>query len=170
MKKRQYKTNVDILLTEGRRIVNTTSDPVFKHRCTLVNMVLSGTPATEIAKSSKEKHSTISRWVRIADIEGFEALRPKPGHGRKPRLTAEQEIQIGLAVEVDTPTEYGYLVWDGPTVSKFIYQQYGVTLGVRQCQRLLHKLDFALIRPQPYPSKGEENSEARQEFKKKSLR
>ena len=55
MKKCQYKTNVDILLAEGRRIVNTTSDPVFKYRCTLVNMVLSGTPATEIAKSGKEK-------------------------------------------------------------------------------------------------------------------
>ncbi len=61
MKKRQYITNVDILLAEGKRIVNTTSDPIFKHRCTLVNMVLSGTPATEIAiVDVTDSHASVS--------------------------------------------------------------------------------------------------------------
>ena len=167
MGKRQYNSDVGLLLAQGRQIVKTTSDPVLRHRCMLVNMVLSGTPATEVAQSCKETHSTISRWVRIADTKGFQALRPLPGHGRKPRLTASQEIQIGLAVEIDDPASYGYLVWDGPTLSDFIFKQYGVTLGVRQCQRLLHKLGFSLVRPQPYPSKGEEDAEARKDFKKK---
>ena len=167
MKKRQYKNPVGVLLAQGQHIVRTTTDQVFRHRCTIVNMVLSGTPATKVAESSKEAHSTISRWVRIVDEKGFEALRPKKRSGRPSRLTSEQEANIAVTIEVDDPNDYGYYVWDGVSLSNFIKEKYNTVLGVRQCQRLLHKMNFSLIRPQPFPSKGNEDSIERQEFKKK---
>ena len=43
---------------------------------------------------------------------------------------------------------------------------YDIDLGVRQCQRLFHELGFSLIRPQTYPSIGEQNQEERDGFKK----
>ena len=170
MRKRQYKSNVQILLTQGQQIIKTTKDPVYRHRCMIVNMVLSGTPATKIATSSKEVHSTISRWVRIVDEEGFEALRPKPRSGRPTRLSLEQEAHIANTIELDDPSEHGYYVWDGISLSDFIKKKYNVDLGVRQCQRLFHKMNFSLIRPQVSPSKGNEDSTERKEFKKKWLK
>ena len=43
---------------------------------------------------------------------------------------------------------------------------YEVELSVRQCQRLLRSLGFSLVRPQTFPSKGEENEQERTEYKK----
>ena len=54
----------------------------------------------------------------------------------------------------------------GPTLSAYIKETYDINLGVRQCQRLFHELGYSKIRPQVFPSKGYEDTEARNEFKK----
>ena len=64
------------------------------------------------------------------------------------------------------PVNYGYNVWDGPSLSDFIKSQYNVDYGVRACQILMHKMGFSLIRPQTYPSLGNPDDEAREAFKK----
>ena len=51
-------------------------------------------------------------------------------------------------------------------LAAYISRKYNVNMSVRQCQRLFHSLGYSHIRPQPYPSKGYEDSEARNEFKK----
>ena len=79
----------------------------------------------------------------------------------------EKESSIAVTVECDDPNLYGYHIWDGVSLSDFINKKYNVELGVRQCQRLLHKMGFSLIRPQPFPSKGNEDSYERKEFKEK---
>src|SRR6266481_5243957 len=40
-------------------------------------------------------------------------------------------------------------VWDGKTLAAWIKQQYGIALGVRQCQRLFRRLGFRLRKPRP---------------------
>ena len=50
--------------------------------------------------------------------------------------------------------------------SQYIKKQFGVDIGVRQCQRLFRSLGYSHIRPQPYPSKGYEDTEERTAFKK----
>ncbi|MDR2056362.1 MAG: winged helix-turn-helix domain-containing protein [Desulfovibrio sp.] len=43
------------------------------------------------------------------------------------------------------PQEYGFQgLWDGRTLSAFIERRWGITLGVRQCQRLFRHLGFRL--------------------------
>ena len=64
--------------------------------------------------------------------------------------------------------DYGYNVWDGPSLSDFISKTFNVVLGVRACQLLMHRLGFNLIRPQTYPSLENPQEEAREDFKKKS--
>ncbi|MFA7168557.1 MAG: winged helix-turn-helix domain-containing protein, partial [Sphaerochaetaceae bacterium] len=63
---------------------------------------------------------------------------------------------------------FGYNVWDGNTLSDHIGKSYGVALQTRQCERLSHELGFSLIRPQAFPAKGGQDSEAREAFKKNS--
>ncbi|MHB8278290.1 MAG: winged helix-turn-helix domain-containing protein, partial [Candidatus Humimicrobiaceae bacterium] len=64
------------------------------------------------------------------------------------------------------PQAFGYSqgFWDGPLLSHHIKALYGVTLGVRQCQRFFHKTGYTLQRPQTKPSGS--TVEAREAFKK----
>ena len=80
-------------------------------------------------------------------------------------ITEDQYKEIDAVLQTD-PKEIGYKNWDGPTLSTYISRKYNVNMSVRQCQRLFHSLGYSHIRPQPYPSKGYEDSEARNEFKK----
>jgi hypothetical protein len=43
----------------------------------------------------------------------------------------------------------GTNLWNGKTLSEFIQTQYGIGLGVRQCQRLFRQLGFRMRKPQP---------------------
>ena len=50
-----------------------------------------------------------------------------------------------------SPADYGLPahLWDGPLLSAFVQKQFGVTLKVRQCQRLFRQLGFRLRKPRP---------------------
>lgn len=169
MPARVYKSDPKALLAEGQELIKTIQDPRFRHRVEMVNLVLQGAPATFLSQGCKEDDSTISRWVRIVDEGGFAALCPKKRTGRQPRLGHQERASIQAVLEEDQPKKYGYCVWDGRSLSDYIQKRFPVQLGIRQCQRLLHQLGFSLVRPQTFPSKNEDNKDARGAFKKRWL-
>ena len=103
--------------------------------------------------------------MKSVDEHGFESLRPKKQPGRPSRLSDYQKKSIKDDI-IKGPAEFGFNVWDGKTLSEHIEKKYGVSLKVRQCERLFHELGFSLIRPQTFPSKGEKDNPAREAFKK----
>ncbi len=167
MPKRKYHTDPARLLAEGQKIVQTTEDAKYKHRVEIVNLVLGGQIPSQLSQYVKESKNTITRWVKIADEQGFESLRPQEPAGRPSRLNTVQRNAIKTVLEEDNPKAQGYEVWDGLSLSSYIEKTYSIHLGVRQCQRLFHKLGFSLVRPQIHPNKGEESKEARETFKKR---
>ena len=167
MPARVYKSNPKELLAEGQQLIKNIQDPCFRHRVEMVNLVLQGVPATFLSQGCKEDASTISRWVRMVDKGGFSVLRPKKRAGRQPRLGDKERASVQAVVAEDNPKKYGYYVWDGRSLSDYIQKTFSVPLGIRQCQRLLHQLGFSLVRPQTFPSKNENNKEARDAFKKR---
>ncbi len=166
MPARKYKTDPAQLLAKGQGIVNSTKDRKYQHRVEMVNLVLSGLTPSYLSTYCGNSKSTITQWVKIADEQGFEALQTKKHPGRTPKLTEDQLAEIQGVLEEDDPKKYGYQVWDGPTLSAYIKREYSVSLGVRQCQRLFHRLGFSLVRPQPFPGKDEPNESARCAYKK----
>ena len=166
MPARKYKTNPSQLLAEGQLIVNTAKDARYQHKVEMVNLVLSGLPPSYLSTYCGDSKNTITSWVKIADEQGFEALKGKKQTGRPPKLTAEQLGEIREVLKEDDCKKYGYPVWDGPSLSSYIEKTYGVKLCIRQCQRLFHTLGFSLVRPQTFPSKGEQNKEERAAYKK----
>ena len=166
MPARKYKTDPDQLLAEGQQIIHTTSDIKYRHKVEMVNLVLSGLTPSYLSTYCSDSKRTITLWVKIADEQGFEALKPKKPTGRPAKLVKEQMAEIRTVLEEDCPKKYGHNVWDGPSLSAYIEDTYAVKLGVRQCQRLFHRLGFALVRPQTFPSKGEHNEAERTEYKK----
>ena len=167
MNVRKFKSDKNALIAEGNRIVSSSDDAKFIRKVTIVNLLLRGVNAKSLADASGETDRTLSNWARSVDEYGFEALRPRKQPGRPQSLTKSQKENIKVAVTSD-PNDFGYTVWDGPSLSDYIASQYDISLCVRQCQRLLHELGFSLIRPQTFPSKGNEENPLRDEFKKTS--
>ena len=165
MNSRKYCTDPAMLLEQGKAIMTSSDEAKFLFRVFAVNMVLSGTPASQVGASAGFTKAAVTGWVKAVDEKGFEALRSQQHPGRPPKLTEEQLKQIDAAIQSD-PKDYGIKVWDGPSLSAYIKTQFNVEIGVRQCQRLFRNLGFSRIRPQPYPSKGYEDTEERVAFKK----
>ena len=169
MHKRQYKSDLEILRSEGKNLVKTVTDKRYLHRIEIVNLVLNGMLPSEVAKSIKEAETTISRWVKTVDECGWKALKPKPYSKGRPRIINEsREVSLIKDVVHQDAEEYGYYVWDGITVSEFIKDNFHKDISVRSCQRLLRNIGLSRIRPRKFPAKGMENTPQREAFKKKS--
>ena len=165
MNNRKYNTDPVVLLEQGKAIMSSSDESRFHFRVFAVNMVLSGCSAAQIGAMAGVSKVAVNGWVKTADEHGFEALRPKPHKGAPAKLSDKQLKEIDEILQSD-PKEYGYKNWDGPSLAAYINDKYKIVLSVRQCQRLFHKLGFSHIRSQPYPSKGYEDTEERNEFKK----
>lgn len=61
-----------------------------------------------------------------------------------------------------TPVDYGLpaQLWDGPLLSAFLQKELGVTLKVRQCQRLFRQLGFRLRKPRPQVAQSDPQLQA----------
>ena len=167
MRVRRFIHNPDELLKQGQEIVKQNADNKFVHRVSMVNLVLSGMTPGQLAQYCGDGERTINTWVKRVDEEGWDALVAVKQKGRPKSLTDDQINEIKKAVN-DDPVNYGYNVWDGPSLSDFIKSQYNVDYGVRASQKLFHKMGFSLIRPQTYPSLEKPDDEAREDFKKNS--
>ncbi len=144
MNARKYNTDPDVLLAEGNTIMSSTDDSKYYFRVFAVNMVLAGFSASTVAKSAGLTKATVTRWVKLVDEQGFTALRATKQSGRPPKLKDEQIQAIDAVLQSD-PKDFGYKVWDGPTLSAYILKIYGIQMSVRQCQRMFRNLGFSRI-------------------------
>ncbi len=167
MNVRHFIHSREELLKQGQEIVKQTSDSKFIHRVTMVNLILGGMKSKEVSQYCGDSVRTINTWVKKVDEEGWESLMTVKQKGRPATFSDTQLEEIKQAVRND-PENYGYHVWDGPTLSDYIKATYNIEYGTRACQKLFHRLGFSLIRPQTYPSLENPDNEARDELKKNS--
>ena len=165
MNLRKYSTDPKVLLEQGKAIMSSSDETKYLFRVFAVNMVLSGTPASQVGASAGYSKAAVTGWVKTVDERGFEALRAQQRPGRPSKLSEQQLKEIDAVLQTD-PKDHDLKVWDGPSLSSYIKSHYNVDIGVRQCQRLFRNLGYSHIRPQPNPSKGHEDTEARTTFKK----
>ena len=162
MNNRKYNTDPDLLLAHGKAIMSSSDETRYLFRVFVVNMVLSGFPASKISEMAGVSKMAVSGWVKTVDEQGFEALKSKSHSGRPCRLTDTQKAKIGKVLQED-PFKYGFMVWSGPSMSSYIKATFNIDMSVRQCQRLFHELGHSRIRPQLDPSK--ENEETAKQFR-----
>ena len=164
MRNRIYIRKPDEILKEAEAILTSNEDAEFHYKVTVVSFVLRGMPVKNVAENLNVDVRAVQRWVKTADENGFDALRPRSATGRPRLLSDEQESRVKAAV-LSAPEEYGYNVWDGKSVSHLIRKEFNISISVRSCQYLLKKLGFSIIRPQTHPN-HQKNQEPRDEFKK----
>src|ERR1700693_5454145 len=115
----------------------------YDHRLHGVLLVAQGLTCPEVGRLLGDAPRTVEYWVNSFEQQGLAGLWEGERPGRPKRLSEARMQQID-AVLRKTPREAGLsgTLWDGKTLAVWIEQQYGVSLGVRQCQRIFRQLGF----------------------------
>ncbi len=139
----------------------------YYHRLHVMMLVLRGYSCYEAARVYGDSPRTVQYWVHRLVSEGLPGLKEGDRPGRPPRLSMAERERLRKELE-RPPREFGYNqnLWDGVMLSHHLEREYGVLLGVRQCQRLFRQLGLTLQRPR---RQAREADPAQQEaFKKTS--
>lgn len=155
------KTVILILQDEIRRSYEARYD----HRLHALLMVAQGLTCTKVAELLGDSPRTVAYWVNRFENEGLAGLADAERPGRPRRLNEQHLSQIQDALR-SSPKEndLNANIWDGKLLSHFIKKQFGIDLGVRQCQRLFRQFGFRLRKPRPLIAKAD--PELQKDFKK----
>jgi transposase len=140
-------------------------DSRYTHRLHGVLFVAKGLDCYEVAELMGHSPTTIESWVHAYNDEGFAGLYDEVRPGRPSRISEEVMEKIGLDLRTN-PREFGYsqTMWDGKLLSYHLERKYSLSIGVRQAQRLFHKLGFRQRKPRPVISRSDPI--AQESFKK----
>lgn len=140
----------------------------YDHRLHGVLLVAQGMSCPEVGRLLGDSPRAVEYWARRFERDGLAGIVEGGRSGRPRRLSEQQLEEIGAALRT-TPRSLGMRgnLWDGKTLGAFIESRFGVTLGVRQCQRLFRQLGFRLRKPRPRIAHADPE---RQEAHKKTSR
>ena len=112
-------------------------------------VVEDGEPSSQVMKSLGLCRTTIYRWLRQYEEEGWEALAEKIAQGPKPKLSEKQRQQVKRWVVGKDPRQYGFNfgLWSRKRVGDLIARKLGIDLGLTAVGRLLASLEITPQKP-----------------------
>jgi transposase len=115
----------------------------YQHRLHGLLLVIAGKSCREAGRLLGEEGTTVQRWVRRLKGGGIDALREGERAGRPRTLSSKdwRRLQIDLR---KSPLHFGLAAgrWGGAVLSVHLRRRFSVNVGVRQCQRLLRRIDL----------------------------
>lgn len=128
--------------------ISGTREGRYFHRLHVVLRVLQGASSYEAARLYRDSPRSVEYWVQRLVSQGLAGLEEGERPGRPGRLSPSEEQRLRSEIR-RPPRDLGYNqnLWDGVLLSHHLEERYAVSLSVRQCQRLFHKLGFTLQRP-----------------------
>jgi transposase len=166
MKKLQISDR-EIMSIAIQQEISRSEEARYDHRLHGVLLVCRGLSCYRVAELFGLHSTTIQRWVRSFEKDGFAGLADCERPGRPKRLAEDNWEAMSQDLRKH-PRELGYQqnLWDGKLLSHHLWQSYGVDLGARQCQRIFQSLGFRLRKPRPVIAKAD--PEEQEAFKKTS--
>lgn len=157
--------DADIVKVAVRDEITRSEDARYDHRLHGILLACSGVSCYQVASLLGHSPRTVQSWVRRFEKGGFAGLREGGRRGRPPSLDEAAMRKIGQDLRRD-PRAFGHAqgMWDGILLQHHLQVAYGVSLGVRQCQRIFGRLGFRLRKPRPVIAKAD--PEAQRAFKK----
>ena len=137
----------------------------YDHRLHGVLLVAQGMSCPEVSRLLGDSPRTVEYWVRRFEESGLTGLVEGDRVGRPRRLSDEQLEEINTVLR--KPPESAGIprgLWDGKGLAAFIKHEYGVTLGVRQCQYMFKSFGFRRRKPRPVIARA--NPEVQERYKK----
>ena len=139
-----------------RQEIDRSEESRYDHRLHGLLLVASGRSCTEVGQLFGEEATTVQRWVHRFAQSGFAGLREGERPGRPRSLDERQWKRLARNLRRD-PRSLGYAqnLWDGKLLAEHLKRRYGVSLGVRQCQRIFNQLGFRRRKPRPQLAQSE---------------
>lgn len=143
-------SDAEVMQLAIRQEIDRSEESRYDHRLHGLLLVASGRSCTEVGQLFGENPTTVQRWVRRFERDGFSGVREGERPGRPKALDERQWSRIEADLR-KTPRDFGFeaSLWDGPVLSEHLRRRYRVKLGVRQCQRLFRQMGFRLRKPRP---------------------
>ena len=95
-------------------------------------------------------------------------MADRPGRGREPRLTPEQDQRLRARVVAGPSAEDGTCALHGPDIRRILRDEFGLSPCQQAVYDTLHRLGLSSLMPRPVHRKTD--PEAREAFKKKPPR
>lgn len=158
------KENVIFILQDE---IRRTDEARYDHRLHAILLVAQGMSSRQAAQYLGDSPRAVAYWVQRFEIEGLAGLADADRPGRPRKLNQDHIDKVNVALR-NSPLDYGLSanLWDGKTLSAFIQQEFGIQLGVRQCQRIFRQLGFRLRKPRSKIANADPSQ--KEEFKKNS--
>lgn len=125
-----------------------------------------GFTAPEIAICTGFSRRSVQEWVARYNADGLDGLKTKPGRGRKPPLTPEQERQFQQRLDAGPVAEDGVCTLRGKDVQRILAEEFGQLRSLNTVYSLLHRLGYSSLVPRP--KHPEADPAAQEAFKKSS--
>ena len=134
----------------------------YDHRLHGVLLVCQGFSARKVAGFLGQDPRTVQRWVKRFNERGFAGLAEEEKPGRPSKLKEEYWDRIEADLRMH-PSDFGYRhnLWDGKLLSYHLSEQYDLSIGVRQCQRIFREMGFRFRKPRPIIAKADEEEKKR---------
>src|SRR6202048_940641 len=131
--------------------------------------VLDGADRKSAAETCGMDRQTLRDWVHRYNAEGLRGLHDVETPGPRPKLTAEQQIELARLVEVGPdPACHGVVRWRRVDLRDELERRFGVALHERSVGKVLAKLGYRRLSVRPRHPQADE--EAQETFKKTSPR
>lgn len=137
-------------------------------RLRAVILASQGRTAEAVADALGCTTRAVQKWVARYNRGGDSALADRPGRGRKPTLTPEQDQRLRARVEAGPTDEDGTCAFHGPDIRRILRDEFGLTLCQQAVYDTLHRLGLSSLMPRPAHRKAD--PEAQEAFKKKPPR
>jgi transposase len=166
MKRIHVQDNENMQVAIQQEILRS-EDSRYNHRLHGVLLVSKGMSCYSAGEFLGHDATTIQRWVNDFNTNGFSGLYDKERPGRPTSITAPQWEMLSKDLRKH-PQEFAYSqnLWDGKLLAYHLKVQFGIEIGVRQCQRIFQKLGFRRRKPRPVIAQGDPL--AQKAFKKTS--
>jgi len=166
MKRIEIEDN-EIMQVAIQQEILRSEDSRYDHRLHGVLLVSKGMSCYQAGEVLGHDSTTIQRWVHDFNTNGFTGLFDVERPGRPASLNAKQWDKLSKDLRKH-PKEFGYdqNLWDGKLLAHHLNEQYGIEIGVRQCQRIFHKFGFRRRKPRPVIAQADPS--AQKAFKKTS--
>lgn len=155
----------DIMQIAVQQEIMRSEESRYDHRLHGVLLICNGFSSNEVAELFGHSPRTVQYWIHRFEESGFAGLEETPRPGRPSRIEEAVLEEISQQLR-QYPRELGYAqnLWDGKLLSHHLKERFGISLGVRQCQRLFRQLGFRRRKPRPLIAKSD--PEAKRRYKK----
>ncbi|TBO40559.1 helix-turn-helix domain-containing protein [Pedobacter kyonggii] len=135
---------------EIKKILNKNEAYTVGARLNIVYLVALGHSSRKLSELHNISFKQITNWAHRFENEGIEGLKDKKGRGRHSALSNEQLERIKTVVLKQAPSDYGLESnrWTGPTLAKWINQEYGLAYQKAQVYNLLEKVGVTFKKKQ----------------------